>query len=81
MKSNSPAKTPSISRISLRTMSMGLLGRSPKDSDATPVLTAMQVFDKTAIPHQESDDFMDYGKEHIDVLASHFFPGDEVSQV
>lgn len=81
MKSNSPAKTPSISRISLRTMSMGLLGRSPKDSDATPVLTAMQVFDKTAIPYQESDDFMDYGKEHIDVLASHFFPGDEVSQV
>lgn len=48
--------------------------------DATPVLTAMQVFDKTAIPHQESDDFMDYGKEHIDVLASHYFPRDEVSQ-
>ena len=23
---------------------------------------------------------MDYGKEHIDVLASHYFPGDEVSQ-
>lgn len=49
--------------------------------DATPVLTAMQVFDdKTAIPPKESDDFMDYGKEHIDVLASHYFPGDEVSQ-
>ena len=48
--------------------------------DATPVLTAIQVFDKTAIPPKESDDFMDYGKEHIDVLASHYFPGDEVSQ-
>ena len=48
--------------------------------DATPVLTAMQVFDKTAIPPKESDDFMEYGQEHIDVLASHYFPGDEVSQ-
>lgn len=40
----------------------------------------LQVFDKTAIPLKESDDDMDYGKEHIDVLASHYFPGDEVSQ-
>ena len=48
--------------------------------EATPVLTAMQVFDKTAIPAKESDDFLDYGKEHMDVLASHYFPVDEVSQ-
>ena len=48
--------------------------------DVTPVLTAMQLFDKTAIPLKESDDFMDYGKEYINVLASHYFPGDEVSQ-
>ena len=48
--------------------------------DVTPVLTAMQLFDKKAIPLKESDDFMDYGKEHINVLASHYFPGDEVSQ-
>ena len=32
------------------------------------------------MPPKESDDFMDYGKEHIDVLALHYFPGDEVSQ-
>ena len=48
--------------------------------DATPVLTAMQVFDKTAIPPKESDDFVEYGKEHIDVLACHHFPGDEVNR-
>ena len=48
--------------------------------DATPVLTAMQVFDKTAMPPKESDEFMEYGQEHIEVLACHYFPGDEVSQ-
>lgn len=48
--------------------------------DATPVLTAMQVFDKTATPPKESDQFMEYGEEHIEVLACHYFPGDEVSQ-
>ena len=40
----------------------------------------LQVFDKTAIPPKQSDNYMDYGKEHIDVLASHYFPGDEVCQ-
>lgn len=48
--------------------------------DATPVLTAMQVFHKTAIPPKESDDFMEYGQEYIDVLACHYYPGDEVNQ-
>lgn len=48
--------------------------------DATPVLTAMQVFDETAMPPKGSDEFMEYGQEHIDVLALHYFPGDEVSQ-
>ena len=40
----------------------------------------MQVFDKTAMPPKESDEFMEYGQEHIDVLALHYFQGDEVSQ-
>ena len=40
----------------------------------------MQVFDKTAIPPNESDDFVEYGKECIDVLACHYFPGDEVNR-
>lgn len=48
--------------------------------EVTPNLTTLQVFAKTAIPPKESDNFMDYGKEHIDVLASHYFPADEISQ-
>ena len=48
--------------------------------DATTVLTAMQVFDKTAMPPKESDEFMTYGQEQIDVLACHYYPIDEVSQ-
>ena len=48
--------------------------------DATPVLTAMQVFVKTAIPLKESDDSVEYGQEYIDVLACHYFPGDEVNR-
>lgn len=31
--------------------------------DATPVLTAVQVFDKTAMPPKESDEFMEYGQK------------------
>ena len=49
--------------------------------DAAPVLTAMQVFDKTAIPPKETgSDFVEYGQEHIDVLAAHYFAGNEVNQ-
>lgn len=49
--------------------------------NAAPVLTAMQVFDKTATPPKESaDDFVEYGLEHTDVLARHYFPGDAVNQ-
>ena len=43
-------------------------------------IRAMQVFDKTAMPPKESNKFMEYGQEHIDVLAFHYFQGDEVSQ-
>lgn len=49
--------------------------------NAAPVLTAMQVFDKTTTPPKESaDDFVEYGLEHTDVLARHYFPGDAVNQ-
>lgn len=48
--------------------------------DATPVLTAVQVFDKTAMPPKESDEFMEYGQKKIDVLACHYYPIDDVSQ-
>ena len=49
--------------------------------DAAPVLTAMQVFDKTAIPPKETgSDFVEYGQEYIDVLAAYYFAGDEVNQ-
>lgn len=33
--------------------------------DATPVLTAVQVFDKTAMPPKESDEFMEYGQKKL----------------
>ena len=41
----------------------------------------MQVFDKTAMPPKETgSDFVEYGQEHIDVLAAHYFGGNEVNQ-
>ena len=33
--------------------------------DATPVLTSVQVFDKTAMPPKESDEFMEYGQKKL----------------
>ena len=33
-----------------------------------------------AMPPKESNDFMEYGQEQIDVLACHYYPDDEVSQ-
>jgi hypothetical protein len=45
-----------------------------------PVLTAMQVFDPTAIPNKESGDLQEHGREHINVLAGHYFPDDEANR-
>ena len=48
---------------------------------AAPGLTAMQVFDKTAIPRKETgSDFVEYGQQHIDVHAAQYFAGNEVNQ-
>ena len=40
----------------------------------------MKRFDKTAMPTKKSDEFKEYGQEHIDVLGFHYFPGNKVSQ-
>ena len=54
---------------------------SKRFRDAAQVLTAMSVFDKTAIPPKENgSDFVEYGQEHIDLLAAHYFASDEVNQ-
>ena len=54
---------------------------SKRFRDVAQVLTAMQVFDTTAIPPKENgSDFAEYGQELIDVLAAHYFTSDEVNQ-
>lgn len=54
---------------------------SERFRDVAQVLTAMQVFDTTAIPPKENgSDFTEYGQELIDVLAAHYFTSDEVNQ-
>lgn len=49
--------------------------------NASPVLTAMQVLDQSLLPSKESVNFRHYGHDHIQVIASHFFPDDEHSHL
>lgn len=55
---------------------MGWSRITKRFKDVTPVLTAM--CDKIAMPPKESDEFMESGQENIDVLAFHYFLGNEV---
>ena len=41
-------------------------------NDAAPVLSDMQVFNPTALPARESEEFSTYGKENIGILAGHY---------
>lgn len=41
----------------------------------------MQVLDPSLLPSKESVDFRHYGHDHIQVIASHFFPDDEHSHL
>lgn len=51
---------------------------SKRFSSAVPVLTAMAVFNPNALP--EVQNFTGYGKEQIETLASHYYPGDDLKK-
>lgn len=43
-----------------------------------PVLTALSIFDPTAAPTRDSDDFRSYGNEEVELLRQHFFYGQDM---
>ena len=45
-------------------------------SDSSLVLAAFSIFDPTTMPLSGEEAFKTYGSNHVDVLASHFFPDD-----
>ena len=44
--------------------------------DTLPVVSAFSIFDPLAVPYPGSPGFKDYGVKEVEILASHFYPGD-----